>query len=163
MSGQLIRDGQIVDDDWQRLDDEAALPASGRCIVTLARWREQDIRPGEALQIGVLIPNTEDVETLSASELASWALIALEFPAHGDGRAYSQARLLRDRLAFDGELRATGDVLRDQLFYMQRCGFNAFELAPGRDPEDALAALREFTVCYQPAADRVRRRRAAAA
>ena len=79
--------------------------------------------------------------------------VALLFPTFADGRAYSLARLLRERHGFAGELRAVGEVLRDQLFYMWRCGFNAFELAPGVDPEEALTAWQDFTVSYQPATD----------
>ena len=86
------------------------------------------------------------------SDLGKLALIVLTFPKFADGRAYTQARKLR-RSGFKGELRATGEVLRDQLFYMTRVGFNAFELQEGRDPENALEAFKDFSVTYQSSAD----------
>ena len=99
-------------------------------------------------------------------DLDRFALIALSFPRFTDGRAYSQARLLRGRLGFTGELRAEGDVLRDQLLFMQRCGFDAFAVSERALVEDWLQAFREFDVFYQPAEDRqislLRRRLAAA-
>ena len=165
MSSTLIRDGALcASDDWQPLGDDQPWPAQGRVIVSWERWQQDPPPAGTAPEVGLRLPNTVDVGALG-DKLSRLSLIALEFPSHADGRAYSQARVLRERLGFAGELRATGDVLRDQLFYMQRCGFNAFALAPGRDAEAALAALGEFSAPYQPAADQVPlifRRRAAA-
>ena len=80
-------------------------------------------------------------------------MLALEFPNFKDGRSYSHARLLRERFGFRGELRAVGDVLRDQLFFMQRCGIDAFQVREDKDAEDALRGLSGFTVKYQTAAD----------
>lgn len=102
--------------------------------------------------VGVRLPNTTDVADL-AEDLPLLAVVALEFPKFADGRAYSQARLLRERHGYRGEIRAVGDVLRDQLLFMARCGFDAFELRPDRSLEDALAAFGEFTESYQPAVD----------
>lgn len=80
-------------------------------------------------------------------------LIALDFPAFKDGRCYSHARLLRERYDYQGELRAVGDVLRDQLFFMKRCGIDSFQLRSDKDMEDALNAFNDFSVKYQTAAD----------
>jgi uncharacterized protein (DUF934 family) len=98
------------------------------------------------------VPGETRAEEL-ARDLEGVALVRVVLPKFTDGRAYTLARLLRSRLAFAGELRVTGDVLRDQLFYLARCGFDAFELPEGADVSDALRAFADFTVTYQPAAD----------
>lgn len=150
----LIRDRQIVGHDYPLLADDAPLPASGKFIVSLARWRQD----GEALrapglEVGVRIPNTLDVTDLWA-EISDRPLINLEFPGFADGRAYSQARVLRDRHGYRGEIRASGGaVVRDQLHGMARCGINSFELRPDQDPQVCLAAFEDFDLAYQPAAD----------
>ncbi|MCE6982636.1 DUF934 domain-containing protein, partial [Pseudomonas frederiksbergensis] len=95
-----------------------------------------------------------DEEAEEIGEVANqFQVIALNFPAFTDGRNYSNARLLRDRYKFTGELRAIGDVLRDQLFYMKRCGFDAFALRADKDPVEALQSLQDFSVTYQAATD----------
>jgi uncharacterized protein (DUF934 family) len=158
---KIIRGRAIVADDWTRLDDAAPLPASGKCIVSHARW----LAGRDALQargdLGVAIPPTLDVNELRA-DLPALGLVALHFgfiqprPEGGrsfDGRAYSQARALRERFGFQGEIRATGEVFRDAMFYMHRCGVDAFELKAGADLQDALGAFRDFSFGYQGAAD----------
>lgn len=148
----VIKERRIVEDRWQHVADEAELPA-GPVIVSLARWRKDRamlVARGEPL--GVQVPNTVDPAEL-AGDLAQLALVALEFPKFADGRAHSQARLLRERHGFRGELRAVGDVLRDQLAFMVRNGFDAFELRADRSLEDALRAFDEFSVSYQSAID----------
>jgi uncharacterized protein (DUF934 family) len=149
----LIRDGARAEDDWIHLADDAAPPASGKAIVSLARWRkEHDTLGASPLSVGVQIPNTEDVNTLWP-ELKDRPLIALEWPKWGDGRALSQARVLRERWGYHGELRAVGCVARDLLQGMQRCGVDAFELRPNENVEQCLRALKDFSVAYQRAAD----------
>ena len=147
---KIIRNREIVDDDWVHVADDAELPA--RPIVTLARYVKG---PDELLRsvpaLGVRV--TSDKLPADIPELTRLALIAIEFPRFTDGRGYSIARQLRDRYQFRGELRAVGWVLRDQLFYMWRCGFNAFEIQPGKPLESALEAFKEFSVKYQAAAD----------
>ena len=158
---KIIRDRAIVDDDWARVDDAAPLPASGKVIVSHARW----LAEREALKargdVGVAIAPALDVAELAA-DLPALALIAVAFsfiqpkPEGGrtfDGRGYSQARALRERFGFKGEIRAVGDVFRDAMFYMHRCGVNAFELKPGQDLADALRAFQDFSFGYQGAAD----------
>jgi len=102
--------------------------------------------------VGVRLPNTANVADL-AEDLSRLKVVALEFPKFADGRAHSQARLLRERYGYQGEIRAVGDILRDQLFFMARNGFDAFELRADRSLEDALDAFGEFSESYQPAAD----------
>jgi uncharacterized protein (DUF934 family) len=149
---RIIKNRRIVDDPWRHVADDAELPV-GPAIVTLARWRRERAALAERDEpIGVRLPNTVDVAEL-ADDLPRWAVVALEFPKFADGRAYSQARLLRERYGYRGEIRAVGDVLRDQLLFMARSGFDAFEVRADRSLEDALEAFGEFSVSYQPAAD----------
>lgn len=162
----VIVDGRIVENEWLSLADDAALPASGKIIVSLKRFRaERAALDGSGLAVGVRIPNTEDVATL-ARELAGQPLIAVEIPKMADGRAYSQARVLRERYAYRGEIRAQGDVMHDLLFNMARCGINAFELRADQDAQDCLRAFADFDLAYQQAADGIetvlQRRRLAA-
>ena len=148
----VIKHRRIVEDRWQHVADDADPPA-GPVIVSLARWRRERaalLERGEP--VGVRLPNTANVADV-AGDLPVLALVALEFPKFTDGRAYSQARLLRERYGYRGEIRAVGDVLRDQLFFMARSGFDAFELRADRSLEDALAAFDDFSESYQPAAD----------
>jgi uncharacterized protein (DUF934 family) len=148
----VIKNREIIEDRWQHLADDADLPP-GPVIVSLARWKRERatlLERGEP--VGVRLPNTANVSEL-AEDLPKLAVVALEFPKFADGRAHSQARLLRERHGYRGELRAVGDVLRDQLFFMARNGFDAFELRPDRCLEDALEAFGEFSDSYQPAAD----------
>lgn len=149
----LIRNAELADDRYMRILDDAPLPDEGAILIPAARFlagAEDILRRSGAT--GVIWPNDRDV-----SALAPWfdrlALVALVFPAFKDGRAYSQARSLRERFRFRGEIRATGDVLRDQFLLMHRAGFDAFEV---RKPEDAQAfceALQRYNIFYQPAAD----------
>jgi uncharacterized protein (DUF934 family) len=148
----VIKNRQIVEDPWQSLADDAELP-TGSVIVSLARWQqEQGTLQERGEPVGVCLPNTANIADL-ATDLPALALVALEFPKFADGRAYSQARLLRERYDYQGEIRAVGDVLRDQLFFMARSGFDAFELRADRSLEDALEAFSEFSESYQPASD----------
>ncbi len=158
---KIIRDGAIVEDDWTHLDDAAPLPAAARVIVSWARWQADRVALKARRNVGVAIPPTLDVDELK-DDLAALALVAVPFgfiqpkPEGGrtfDGRGYSQARLLRDRHAYTGEIRAIGDVFRDAMFYMHRCGVNAFEVKAGADLQDAVKAFRDFSFGYQGAAD----------
>ena len=162
---QIIKDGAVVDDAWIHVADSAELPPSGDVIVSLERYTEQrDALRKRGALLGVRLRSEQEAKLVApyASELA---VIAIEIPGFKDGRGYTAARLLRDRFGYKGEIRAVGDVLRDQLFYMRRCGFDAFELKQGKDIAGAVAAFRDFSVTYQGAADDPRplfRRRAAA-
>ncbi len=150
----LIRDGRLVEDQFVGVADDGEMPDQGPVIVSLARWQsesEQLLRRGTP--VGVRLKSDEHPEVI-AGELGQLAVVALEFPVFRDGRAYSYARLLRDRYGFEGEVRAIGDVLLEQLHYMERVGFNAFEF-DSDDPERAFRiASEDFSAWYQPAADR---------
>jgi len=148
----LLKNGAVIDDRWRRLADDDPLPGTDAVIVTLARWRADRALAARNGPLGLALKNSEPVQPL-ADEIHHFDLVALEFPKFTDGRAYSQARLLRERLGFAGELRATGQVLPDQLLFMQRCGFDAFEIAKGAPLEAWKRAMESFSVFYQPAAD----------
>jgi uncharacterized protein (DUF934 family) len=151
MPRRLLRDRQIVVDEW-RYVAEAAADASAPLIVTFDQWQmEPDTWIARGGPLGVVLSAAHKVEQL-APHLSRFALIAAEFSNPGEGRGYTQARLLRERWNFKGELRATGHVRRDQLFFMARCGFNSFEL-PEADLEDAHTAFSTFSAAYQPSND----------
>ena len=150
---RIIKNRQIVEDDWRHLASPAAECSAGPVIVPLAYWKQQRSALLERSDpVGVRLPNTVNPAEL-AEDLPRIAVVALEFPKFNDGRAYSQARLLRERHGYTGEIRAVGDVLRDQLFFMARAGFDAFELRADRSLEDALEAFGDFSESYQPAVD----------
>ena len=151
MQRRLLRDGQIVIDDW-RYVTEAADEASAALILSLEQWRlEPDTWLARGSRLGVVLSPADRVEQL-APDLRHFALIAAQFPGPSEGRGYTQARQLRDHWNFKGELRAMGYVRRDQLFFMARCGFNSFELSE-TDIEDAHSAFSTFTAAYQPSND----------
>lgn len=131
--------------------------------VSLEDWRDNPQEHADATALR--ISNDTPLAGVKC-DLHGFSVIILDFPAFKDGRAYSQARLLRERYGYTGEIRARGDILRDQLFFMVRCGINAFEY-PSDDVAGADAALKEFTFAYQPAADKAapvwRQRQASAA
>ena len=149
--GKVIIDGAIVDNQWQRLEADALendVPAQGKIIVPLAYWQQNRDALIARGDVAVWLAPGEEPKDLE-DDLASLPLVAIHFPAFKDGRGYSYARELRTRYNFEGEVRATGDVLRDQLFYMTRCGFNAFEVREDRSIEEALQGLKDFSVTYQ--------------
>jgi uncharacterized protein (DUF934 family) len=149
----LLKAGRLVEDTWTAVTDDAAVPVAGPLLVSLARWeKEREALRARNGAVGVRLPNSAAVEEI-ADDLDRIELIALHFPKFNDGRAFSQARQLRERHGFKGELRATGQVLRDQLIFMARCGFDAFEVAKGEPVAAWEAALAEFTVFYQPTGD----------
>ncbi|MBV2205374.1 MULTISPECIES: DUF934 domain-containing protein [Stutzerimonas stutzeri group] len=153
---RIIKNEQIIDETWHLLPKEETLDGLSNCddvIVPLHLW----IDHAHALKardggLGIWLDSNEEVEEI-ADDLEHFQVIALNFPKFTDGRHYSSARLLRERYGYKGEIRAIGDVLRDQLFYMRRCGFDAFAVRADRDPEDALQSLKDFSVRYQAAVD----------
>ncbi|MES2820061.1 MAG: DUF934 domain-containing protein [Pseudomonadota bacterium] len=153
---RIIKNGELIDETWHLLPKDTTLDGLSNCddlIVPLALWCDH----GHALKardggLGVWLDSDEQIEEI-ADDLGHFQVIALNFPVFTDGRHYSTARLLRERYAFTGEIRAIGDVLRDQLFFMRRCGFDAFAVRPDRDPADALLGLQDFAEVYQTAAD----------
>jgi phosphoadenosine phosphosulfate reductase len=156
----VILNGAVAADDWTLIPADPAdfaLPNAGKIIVPLKRWqagREALLNRADA--VGVWLDSDEDPAELAADIAALSTLlplIAVNFPAFKDGRGYSTAYLLRQRFGFRGELRAIGDVLRDQLFYLKRVGFNAFAVRADRDIDDALTGLGDFSEVYQGSID----------
>jgi uncharacterized protein (DUF934 family) len=151
MPRRLLRDRQIVTDEWLYVA-EAATDASAPLIVTFDQWKmEPDTWLARGNPLGVVLASAHKVEEL-APDLERFSLVAAEFSGPGEGRGYTQARLLRERWNFKGELRATGHVRSDQVLFMARCGFNSFEL-PDTDFDAALAAFSTFSAAYQPSND----------
>lgn len=149
----LVRNGKIVEDAFTRVGDEAALPAGVPVIVSPERFfADADGLTKRNSPVGVAWPNDRDIAELEPY-LPKLALIVLTFPNFRDGRAYSQARLLRERYGFEGELRATGQVLRDQFLFMVRAGFDAFEVLKSRDAQAFEGTLQRYSAFYQPAGD----------
>ena len=150
----LIKDRHVVTDDpWVYVADDQPVPAKGDVVVGFARFDrddyDYDTRKG---RLGLRIDPEDDLLQV-VTHLSKVNLVAVNFPKFGDGRGYTKARLLRERFNYEGELRAVGEVLSDQLFYMLRCGFDAFELVAGKDVDEALRSLEGFSVRYQAATD----------
>ena len=155
---QLIKHGVATTDSWQILDlaagespETVALP-EGDVIFPLAVWQARKDEIVSRPTIGLLLQPADRVEDV-AGDLASFNLIAVNFPKFVDGRGYSTAALLRQRYGYTGELRAVGDVLHDQLFFMRRCGIDAYAVRADKDIVAALAGLDDFSDSYQAAAD----------
>ena len=149
----LIKNGRMVENKFIDCTNMEVLPKSGALIVSVTQWQdhwEKLVRRGES--IGVKLKSDEHPEII-ADDLESLTVIALEFPTFKDGRAYSYARLLRERYGFTGELRAVGDVLLEQIHFMERVGFNSVEIDSDDPLADFKTATEEFTVWYQAAGD----------
>lgn len=140
-------------DAFVTVTDEAALPESGGAIISLARFtRERESLLARNAPIGVRLKSSESPEALGA-DVQRLSVVAIEFPAFGDGRGFSWARMLRTRLGFGGEIRAVGKFIYDQIAHQKRVGFDAWELPDGFTLEQFDRALREITNPYQPSAD----------
>jgi uncharacterized protein (DUF934 family) len=149
----LVKNGQVADDIFVRVADDAELPEAGAVLVSAARFLENpEGLLAKTAKLGVIWPNNRDLDDL-VPFLGRLAMVALVFPTFRDGRAYSQARLLRERYGYDGELRATGQVLRDQFVFMLRAGFDAFEPKKENDAEAFALTAKRYSVFYQPTGD----------
>jgi uncharacterized protein (DUF934 family) len=150
----LVKGNQIVTNDYAHLADDAEIPADGSAIlISAARFlADPDAILARNGKVGVIWPNNRDVHEL-APYLPKLAAVALVFPTFRDGRAYSQARIVRERYEYKGELRATGQVLRDQFLFMLRAGFNAFEVKKDADAKVFADVSHRFSVFYQPTGD----------
>ena len=149
----LVKGGKITADPLVHVADDAEIPGEGAILISAARF----LGDAEALSLrvggtGVIWPNNRDLDDL-VPYIGRLAAVALVFPSFRDGRAYSQARLLRERHGYKGELRATGQVLRDQFVFMLRAGFDAFEVRKDRDAEAFAATVKSYSVFYQPTGD----------
>jgi uncharacterized protein (DUF934 family) len=149
----LVKNGKIVADSYIHVADDAEIPLDGAALIPAARF----LADPEALlkrdgPTGVIWPNNRDLDELLPF-LGRLAVVALMFPTFRDGRAYSQARLLRERHKYRGELRATGQVLRDQFVIMLRAGFDSFEVKKDADAAAFAETVKRYTVFYQPTGD----------
>jgi uncharacterized protein (DUF934 family) len=149
----VLRNGVPQPNEWLRVADDQPLPENDKAIVSLERWQaERETLCQRNAAIGVSLKSDQS-PLLIADDLDRLSLVALEFPKFTDGRAFSYARLLRDKLGFTGEIRAFGQVLRDQYVFMLRCGIDTIEPPEGKRIEGYAEALKEFTVFYQPTND----------
>ena len=149
----LVKSGRIVEDQYVRIADDAPVPDGVAVIVSGARFlADADALTQRVEAVGVLWPNNRPIAELAPC-LNRVALVALAFPSFRDGRAYSQARILRERYGFMGELRATGQVLRDQFLFLLRAGFDSFEVSKEADATAFVDSIRRFDVFYQPTGD----------
>jgi uncharacterized protein (DUF934 family) len=149
----LVKNGRGATDIFVHVADDADLPGDGAVLISAARFLENPEAISRRLgKTGVIWPNNRDVDDL-VPHLDRLAMVALVFPTFRDGRAYSQARLLRERYGFKGELRATGQVLRDQFVFMLRAGFDAFDVKKQADAEAFAETVHRYSVFYQPTGD----------
>jgi uncharacterized protein (DUF934 family) len=149
----LLRRDRIVTDRWTKLQDGETIPANGAVIVSLDRWRHDRLALLESgCDLGITLASDQPPE-LVADDIARFGVICIDFPKFTDGRGYTHARLLRARYDYTGEIRAIGNVLRDQILFMRRCGIDVFEIPDDATPAKFAAGLNEITVRYQPAAD----------
>ena len=149
----LVKGGKISGDAFAHVADDAPIPDEGAILISAARFLEDpEVLSRRAGSTGVIWPNNRDVDDL-VPHLDRLAVIALAFPTFRDGRAYSQARLLKERYNYRGELRATGQVLRDQFLFMLRAGFDAFEVKKESDAEAFANTVKRYSVFYQPTGD----------
>ena len=149
----LVKGGRIVADDFIRIEDGAELPTTGKILVPAARFlADHGEYVGRDGAVGVVWPNDKNIAEL-APYLDKIVLIALVFPAYKDGRAYSQARLLRERYGYRGELRATGQVLRDQFLFLLRAGFDSFDVVKEADAAAFEETAKRYSVFFQPTGD----------
>jgi uncharacterized protein (DUF934 family) len=146
----LLKAGRFVADNWRTLADEETLPQDGSILVPLARLlAEAGALDGSAGNLGVRLEPGQRVERIEPW-LGRLTLVALSFPSFADGRAFSTARILRERYRFAGEIRAVGDVQIDRFQFMRQCGFDAFEIRPDRAHEKWARAEIEMSLTYQP-------------
>jgi uncharacterized protein (DUF934 family) len=149
----IVRDGKIVEDPWVSVADDQPLPDGEPVIVSLARWQnERATLAHHNLPLGVRLRSSDSAAEIAA-DLQHFGLIVLEFPKFNDGRAFSAARLLRERYGFKGEIRATGHIIRDQLLFLVRCGVDSLDAKDESWAEKWRIAQAEMTVVYQPGAD----------
>ena len=150
---QLIKQREVVTDEWRYFDEDPTGGAQRALILPFAKWTEERQQwwrwDG---RLGVRLGPTDPVDAL-ANDFTRVSLVALEFGGIGEGRGYTQAQLLRRRYNFSGEIRAVGKIQRDQVFYMARCGFDAFDFPAGTDLSVPLAAFNDFSVAYQSSSD----------
>ncbi|MBV1878403.1 MAG: DUF934 domain-containing protein [Pseudomonadales bacterium] len=148
----IIKNQAIVESDYQWVDGEIDL-STNNLLLPLTTYIAHQDKLSARKDVGIWLEAGENIEDAEAF-VSKLPIVALNFPAFGDGRAYSSANILRRKFGFEGELRAIGDVRRDQLEQMVRCGFDSFQMADGQNLEKSLAGLNSFTYNYQGSIDR---------
>lgn len=146
----IIKDKKIIEDSWVYVADEDSVP-SGNVIMSLSKWKKEKLALN-GHKIGIKLLPSESVEEIEG-DLGKIALVVLDFPAFTDGRSFSQARLLRSHYGFEGEIRAIGGYMADQVYYLSRVGVNAFQLDSEKELNVALSTMNDFTVKYQESTD----------
>ena len=148
---KLIKDGVITEDNWHFISGDDAVIPDGPVLVSLPLWQANKEQLAKRKELGIWLDSDESPR-LIADEIEKFQVIAINFPAFTDGRGFTYARELREQMNFKGELRAIGSFIRDQLYYLKRCGFNAFKLE-NTDMQAAISSLNDFSNAYQAASD----------
>jgi len=147
---QLIKDKQVIQDDWLFISDDTPLKADYN-IVSIARWQQQRNQLSQTKNLGLRLEPDVAIEDI-ANDLSHFQLVQLFFPVFTDGRAFTHARLLRSRYGFTGDIRASGDFMRDQVFYLNRVGISSFELNDQDNAQQIIQSMHDFSVNYQESA-----------
>ncbi len=144
---QLIKDKQVIQDDWTYIHDDAPLKAAYN-IVSVTRWQQARNELGEASHLGLRLESDIIIEEIAA-DLSYFQLIELFIPVFTDGRVFTHARLLRSRYGFTGDIRVSGDFMRDQVYYLNRVGVSSFELNDLDNAQLFIQSMGDFSVDYQ--------------
>ncbi|MGB2172912.1 MAG: DUF934 domain-containing protein [Porticoccaceae bacterium] len=150
---QVLKDNSVIEDSWIILDESSETIPEGDILLTYAQWQDHlDDLSSHNGKLGVIIEGNAEIEDI-VGPLLNLPLIAVNFPKFADGRGFSVARLLRERYNYQGEIRAVGGFIRDQLYLLSRCGFNAFKFSDDTDITKAANSLQDFTETYQVSAE----------
>jgi uncharacterized protein (DUF934 family) len=150
---QLLKDKRVIDDAWTLVDTDSQSLPDGDILLTYSQWQTfSEQLESHSGQIGVVIEGNTEIEDI-IEPLLKLPLIAINFPKFADGRGFSLATLLRERYSFKGEIRAVGGFIRDQLYLLSRCGFNAFKFSDNTDLSEAAKSLEDFSETYQVSAN----------
>jgi len=150
---QLLKDYQVLEEHWTIVDEQAESLPCGNLLLSVCQWQQfaSQLKQQDG-KVGIWLEGNAEIEEIVES-LLDLPLIAIKFPKFVDGRGFSLARLLRERYQYTGELRAIGGIIRDQLYLLRRCGFNAFQFADDVDLSEAAKSLDDFSEAYQVATD----------
>jgi len=150
---QVLKDNRLIDDSWTLLTEDSESLPSGDILLSYSQWQTfSDQLDSHDGSVGVIIEGNADIEDI-IEPLLKLPLIAINFPKFADGRAFSSARLIRERYEYTGEIRAVGGFIRDQLYYLSRCGFNAFKFDDSVDLTESAKSLQDFSEAYQVSVD----------
>lgn len=150
---QVLKDNRLIDDSWTLLTEDSKSLPSGDILLSYSQWQTfSDQLDSHDGSVGVIIEGNADIEDI-IEPLLKLPLIAINFPKFADGRAFSSARLIRERYEYTGEIRAVGGFIRDQLYYLSRCGFNAFKFDDSVDLTESAKSLQDFSEAYQVSVD----------